>query len=368
MSMMSYSPHPKGCGGIDVIALFATLLLRTLNSITSHLLSPEVFGASPYRVLMSSTTNAEPVKLSAFTVQAWKRQVNTKALDFAAWGILHGTEPYPGFSADPKTIASWNERRSKLLGYIMSTIDETMADTFLQDISTVDVNDMWLRLIELFEPKSAASRTAVLQELMAMRMSSPGNENESFQQYGNRAIALAARLSSLLPPGPSYIPEDVSQVMVPILRPLKDKKSAERTYAVDERIPMAQAAGFAEHYIPSSYTPGYQATTLARELANSIIPIGLPASADALRRTLNLLDIGSNPNAIMEALIAEDALARNTALADGTSAAALSTNDKKKVDRRPNKFTCTHHELLRPCSHRAGEEEGGSQERYHQFT
>ncbi|KAF5336192.1 hypothetical protein D9611_006262 [Ephemerocybe angulata] len=91
--------------------------------------------------------------LCAFTVQAWKRQVNTKALDFAAWGILHGTEPYPGFSADPKTIASWNERRSKLLGYIMSTIDETMADTFFQDISTVDVNDMWLRLIELFEPK-----------------------------------------------------------------------------------------------------------------------------------------------------------------------------------------------------------------------
>ena len=287
---------------------------------------------------MSSSTSTDPVKLSAFTVQAWKRQVNTKSLDFAAWGILHDTEPRPDTSADAKTISSWNERRSKLLGYIMSTVDDTMADLFLREIASVDVHDLYLGLINTFEPKTAASRTTVLQELIAIRFGSAGHENESYQEYGNRAIALASRLSSLLPPGSTYVQENIDKVIVPRLAAASKNKG---TYTIVEEVPLMQIKYYADHFSPSVYTPGYQATMLARELANSIIPIGLPASADALRRTLNLLDIASNPNAVMEALIAEDALARNTALHGGTSAAALATNDKK--DKRPLRFMCDHH-------------------------
>ena len=130
-------------------------------------------------------------------------------------------------------------------------------------------------------------------------------------------MEIANRLISLLPAGPTYVPETITAVTA-----------------------YNSSGGTTPSYTPatfnqilaggrSSYVQGYTANDLARHLALSMIPIGLgdSESAKMLRHTLNHIDeAASDTNTVLEHLMKADTMSRNVAIQEG---AALATQTKK---------------------------------------
>ena len=146
------------------------LSFRTYHFILSHSLSPTI---------MDSTTTSSPIMLTAYTVQQWKFTVENKAFDLNAYGILTGEEKKPGSNADDKVKSDYASRRSKLIGYVRSTLDHSQLETVLSGIQVTDIAAIWEKLLETYQPKTSGSRISVLQEMMALRMRSPGFEKET---------------------------------------------------------------------------------------------------------------------------------------------------------------------------------------------
>ena len=146
----------------------------------------------------SSTSTASPIMLTAYTVQEWKFAVENKAFDLNAYGILTGEEKRPSANADDKVKSDYAARRSRLIGYIRSTLDHSLIQTVLSGINVTDAAAIWTKLLETYQPKTSGSRIGVLQELMALRMKSPGFEKETYSDFGSRCMALTSRLTTLL--------------------------------------------------------------------------------------------------------------------------------------------------------------------------
>ncbi|KAJ3527988.1 hypothetical protein NMY22_g9579 [Coprinellus aureogranulatus] len=255
------------------------------------------------------------VKLSAFTFQQWKLQIENKALELNAYEILTGIEGEPNSDADQKTKADFASRRSKIVGFIRSTLDYSQLETIIGGIHILDAPTIWETLIGVYSPKTASSRMGVIQELISIRMRSPGHENETYQDYGSRCMALASRLTALLANGPRYVAEGSKAVKVPAV---SDGK------VVGEKDMMELTS-------PSYYREGYLASHLARDLGLSMIPIGLAKEDTILRNMLNHIDADDKePFAILDHLRKADSLIHNSQLAEGTSAALQASNTPKK--------------------------------------
>ncbi|KAJ2911346.1 hypothetical protein MD484_g9068, partial [Candolleomyces efflorescens] len=261
---------------------------------------------------MSSTVENP---LNVFTVQTWKRICINKALELNAYEILMGEETQPAVS-DMKARSSFNERRSKLIGYIRSTLDHSQTTTVIGDLGTLDAPGIWKRLLEAYEPKTAGGRISVLQELITLRKGDSDHENESYTDFGTRAISLASRLASLLPTGPEYTKEQTESGTV----------GSGQTAATREILSS-----------PSKFTKGYSAYDLAMDLAIAMIPIGLGKDDTMLQHTLNHLGADLDGKTALEHLRKADTMNRNSQLAEGTSATALLAAQKKKY------FQCEIH-------------------------
>ncbi|KAJ2928242.1 hypothetical protein H1R20_g8861, partial [Candolleomyces eurysporus] len=262
---------------------------------------------------MSSTVENP---LNVFTVQHWKRVCINKALELNAYEILMGDEQMPS-SSDTRIRASFIERRSKLIGYIRSTLDHSQTTTIIGGIDVLDAPAIWKQLLKAYEPKDAGGRISVLQELITLRKGDADHENESYSDYGARAISLASRLASLLPIGSSYEKETT-------------KPTAAKIGTEDVTIHELEK--------PSSFKPGYTAEDLAMDLAIAMIPIGLGKEDTMLQHTLNHLGSNLTSQTALEHLRKADTLVRNASLAEGTSAAALSAASNKK-----KRFHCEVH-------------------------
>lgn len=222
----------------------------------------------------SDAIGNSPILLSAFTIQPWKRNVVNKALEYNAYRIICGEEAKPPSGTTSEAIklrASYDERSSKIVGYIRSTLDYTQTETVLAGIDILDARTTWKTLLEFYQPKSAATRSSILQELVSVRKGSEGHENESYQDYGSRVIAIASRLISLLPKGAEYTEEATIGTTVPDITDGGETSS---------RVVSELTAS-------STFDEGYTAKDLAMDLALSMVPIGLGKDDDLLRHTLN---------------------------------------------------------------------------------
>lgn len=271
---------------------------------------------------MSTDTAATAVKLSVYTVAEWKNNVLTKALDLNAYGILDASEEAPD-STDCKSVLDYNSRRSRLAGYIRGTLDVVQLSTVLRDVDILDNHKVYTTLLAAYEPKTSASRVSIMQELITLHK----KDDETFEQYGARAIEVASRLVSMLPAGAQYTPE----------------MSSARN--VSEQVSDG-AGGFTQQTVlkrildvPSSFTPGYSAADLAKQMALSMIPLGLGnnESEKLLRHTLNHIDeAATDGNTTLEHLKRADTLSRNIAMQE-SSASALAAQAKKAKNDRPTK-------------------------------
>ncbi|KAJ3529174.1 hypothetical protein NMY22_g9110 [Coprinellus aureogranulatus] len=122
-------------------------------------------------------------------------------------------------------------------------------------IHILDAPTIWETLIGVYSPKTASSRMGVIQELISICMRSPGHENETYQDYGSRCMALASRLTALLANGPRYIAEGSKAVKVPAV---SDGK------VVGEK-------DMVELTSPSFYREGYLASHLTRDCYGLIL-------------------------------------------------------------------------------------------------
>ena len=269
--------------------------------------------------------------LTAYTVQQWKFTVENKAFDLNAYGILTGEEKKPGSNADDKVKSDYASRRSKLIGYVRSTLDHSQLETVLSGIQVTDIAAIWEKLLETYQPKTSGSRISVLQEMMALRMRSSGFEKETYSDFGSRCMAHASRLTALLPQGAEYLPETTQTVTI----------SSQTTSDGATTTIQSTSRGAHELLTPSAFEEGYTAAHLARDLAISMIPIGLGKDDTILRNTLNHISTGDdNPLEVLDHLRKADSLARNTQLAEGTSAAlqVATAAPKKKA-----KYRCKVH-------------------------
>ncbi|KAF6744773.1 hypothetical protein DFP72DRAFT_927596 [Ephemerocybe angulata] len=231
-----------------------------------------------------------------------------------------GTEKEPSPGSDSRLITSFRGRRSKLVGYIRSTLDASQTETVLMGISILDLPGTWKRLLEQYEPKDSSSRITILQELISLRMRSSGFENESYQDFGSRAVALGARLTSLLPVGVT----------------LKDAESAPLSYKEGDRTVKVNVLKKEAELVE-----GYTAAYLARDISLAMIIIGLGKEDKLLRHTLNHISatsVDADPSVILDHLCKADSLTRNTSLADGTSSTALQAASKPKKT-----YKCKYH-------------------------
>ena len=227
---------------------------------------------------MSSDTTSPIIKLSVFTVSEWKNAIITKALELNAYEILTNTESPPD-PKDRRLVAEYSARRSKLAGYIRSTLDMVQITTVLSGVDILDLPAVFVKLVTTYKPKTSASRVSLLQELTTLRK----KEEETFEQYGSRAIEIASRLIALLPKGASYEKEKPTKLDGFVHGDGHTTAS-----------PVYKAATF-NHLSAdrgSTFDAGYSAKDLARDLALSMIPIGLGTSENEkmLRHTLNHID------------------------------------------------------------------------------
>ena len=214
--------------------------------------------------MSNDSSTSTPLKLSVYTVVEWKNNLITRALELNALGILENTENAPA-STEARLTADYNARKSKIAGYIRSTLDTTQISTILTGIHILDIPAVYKALLDAYEPKTSASRVSILQELVSLRQ----QDNETFEQYGSRAMEIANRLISLLPAGPTYVPETVTAVTA--------------YNSLGGTTPSYTLATFNQILAGgrSSYVQGYTANDLARHLALSMIPIGLGDSESA---------------------------------------------------------------------------------------
>ncbi|KAJ2929055.1 hypothetical protein H1R20_g8038, partial [Candolleomyces eurysporus] len=98
--------------------------------------------------------------LNVFMVQHWKQVCINKALELNAYEILMGVERMPP-SSDTRDRASFIERRSKLIGYIRSTLDHSQTTTIIGGIDILDAPAIWKQLLKAYKPKDAEGTFAV---------------------------------------------------------------------------------------------------------------------------------------------------------------------------------------------------------------
>lgn len=165
---------------------------------------------------------------------------------------------------------------------------------------------------------------------MTLRKGSEGHANESYQDFGSRCLALGARLTSLLGKGAAYQQETTSIITVNVVT------GTGTTASTSPRT-------FNDLTAASTHSLGYTAADLARDLALSMIPIGLGKEDGNLRHTLNHLPSSSDTNDLLDHLRKADSLSRNTLLAEGTSSTALAAAKNSKKEKRKLKFTCSVH-------------------------
>jgi hypothetical protein len=198
-------------------------------------------------------------------------------------------------------------------------------------IETIDIGKVYKELLEIFQPKTTASRTPVLQELIAPHKGFEGFEMVSYQEYSVHAMALASHLVSAIPEGSKYTPEIYPQG-IHIATFSQKKVEFGATATVKSLEPIQDTV------IPSTYLAGYQARQLIQDLAASMIPIGLPPDNEALCHTLNHVDLGTGTNMVLEHLCKSDSLACSTR-PQGTSATAAlaAVTAKKEKQKKPLK-------------------------------
>ena len=100
-----------------------------------------------------------------------------------------GEETMP---SELKARASFTERRSRLVGYIRSTLDHSQTTTIIGNVDILDAPAIWKQLLAAYEPKDSGGRISVLQELITLRKGDAEHENESYSDYGTCAIGLAS--------------------------------------------------------------------------------------------------------------------------------------------------------------------------------
>ena len=116
---------------------------------------------------MSSDTTSTAIKLSIYMVAEWKNNLITKALKFAAYGILTGTESPPA-PLETRAMESYNSHQSKLAGYIRGTLDIIQITTILNGVDILDIPTIYAKLLSTYESKTLASRVSILQELVSL--------------------------------------------------------------------------------------------------------------------------------------------------------------------------------------------------------
>jgi len=270
--------------------------------------------------------------LTAYTVQQWKFSIENKVFNLNTYSILTGEEKKPGSNADDKVKSDYASHRSKLTGYIWSTLDHSQPETVLSGIQITNIAAIWKKLLETYQPKMSGSRIGVLQEMMALRMRSLGLENETYSDFGLCCMALSSRLTALLPQEAEYLPETTQTITT----------SSQTTSAGATTTIQSTGRGADELLTPSAFEEGYTAAHLACNLALSMIPIGLGKDDTILHNMLNHISTGDDdPLEVLEHLRKADSLTHNTQLAEGMSAAlqvVAPAPQKKKA-----KFKCKVH-------------------------
>ena len=94
-----------------------------------------------------STTIENP--LTTTTVQQWKRICINEALKLNAYTILIGEETAP--LSDAKLLANYYDRRSKMVGYLRSTLDASQTETILSTIGITDLHSCWKALLNVYK-------------------------------------------------------------------------------------------------------------------------------------------------------------------------------------------------------------------------
>jgi hypothetical protein len=246
---------------------------------------------------MPSDSSSNVVMLTAYTVAAWKRYILGQALKLNALGILDGSEKKPSSTSDAKVIASFAERRSKMAGAIFETLDEAQSDVLLNDIATLNVARTYTTLLETYEPKTSGSRVSALQELLALRKGAPGHENESYQDFGARAVALGNRFASLLPKGATYTAEVVIDQVLPTFG-----SGAVIAQGVTNTVPIVAVEDIERRVTPSAFDAGFTAKDVVNDLASAMIILGLGPDDDQLCHTINHLADSSDSKVVLEHL------------------------------------------------------------------
>ena len=139
--------------------------------------------------------------LSVATVGQWKSQLIDEAFSLNAYGILEGTESPPAAN-EARLVADYNACRSALIGLIRKSLDASQKETVIAGIDPLGANAIYKKLLDQYEPKTAASRMSVMQEIIALRK----KDDEAYSVFGARAIELGNRLQALLPQAPSLVP------------------------------------------------------------------------------------------------------------------------------------------------------------------
>lgn len=118
---------------------------------------------------MSPSTSPLPA-LTVLTVAQWKSQLIDEALLINAYGIIMGTEAAPTNNADARLKTDYQLHQSSIIGLMRKSLDLAQKQTILGDLTDVmDAKGVYDRLLAAYEPKTSASRVAVIQELIAVR-------------------------------------------------------------------------------------------------------------------------------------------------------------------------------------------------------
>jgi hypothetical protein len=136
---------------------------------------------------MSPSTDSLPA-LSVLTVAQWKTQLTDEAFTLNAYGILMGTETAPASSADARTKADYSACKSSLIGLMHKSLDMAQKQTVLANVDILDAQATYEALLAAYEPKTSASRVAVIQELLALRK----KDEERYASFGSRALEIVS--------------------------------------------------------------------------------------------------------------------------------------------------------------------------------
>ena len=196
---------------------------------------------------MTTTSSSLPGPLSATTIAQWKLNIENEALSLQALMILDGREDEPNKTTDKKEWTNYWKRRSSIAGYIRKSLDHAQTLTILKDIKADDPEEMYNKLIEYYEPKTAQSRAAAFLNLFTVRK----KDDETYADFGSRVVALASQVRDRLGDGPEYSEEVSNNETFSVLA-----EGATTPTTVTKKILLA----------PSSYEEGYSALDLIDDL------------------------------------------------------------------------------------------------------